>query len=50
VPEDETPFDELLATLKKVAGLLRDAEVPFLLGGGLAVWRAAAPRRCTILT
>jgi Nucleotidyl transferase of unknown function (DUF2204) len=43
VPEDETPFDELLATLKKVAGLLRDAEVPFLLGGGLAVWARGGP-------
>jgi hypothetical protein len=43
VPEDETPFDELLETLKKVAGLLRDAEVPFLLGGGLAVWARGGP-------
>jgi Nucleotidyl transferase of unknown function (DUF2204) len=43
VPRDETPFDELLETLKKVAGLLRDAEVPFLLGGGLAVWARGGP-------
>ncbi|TMM26341.1 MAG: hypothetical protein E6F94_06560 [Actinobacteria bacterium] len=43
VPEDETPFDRLLETLKKVAGLLRDAEVPFLLGGGLAVWARGGP-------
>jgi Nucleotidyl transferase of unknown function (DUF2204) len=43
VPKDETPFDELLETLKKVAGLLRDAEVPFLLGGGLAVWARGGP-------
>jgi hypothetical protein len=43
VPEDETPFDELLETLKKVAGLLRDAGVPFLLGGGLAVWARGGP-------
>jgi Nucleotidyl transferase of unknown function (DUF2204) len=43
VPEEETPFDDLLATLKKVAGLLRDAEVPFLLGGGLAVWARGGP-------
>jgi len=26
-----------------VAGLLRDAEVPFLLGGGLAVWARGGP-------
>jgi hypothetical protein len=43
VPERETPFDELLETLRKVAGLLRDAEVPFLLGGGLAVWARGGP-------
>jgi predicted nucleotidyltransferase len=43
VPKDETPFDDLLETLKKVAGLLRDAEVPFLLGGGLAVWARGGP-------
>jgi Nucleotidyl transferase of unknown function (DUF2204) len=43
VPEHETPFDELLETLKKVAGLLRDADVPFLLGGGLAVWARGGP-------
>jgi hypothetical protein len=43
VPEAETPFDDLLETLKKVAGLLRDAEIPFLLGGGLAVWARGGP-------
>ena len=43
MPEDETPFDELLETLKKVAALLRDADVPFLLGGGLAVWARGGP-------
>jgi hypothetical protein len=43
VPEEGAPFDELLETLKKVAGLLRDAEVPFLLGGGLAVWARGGP-------
>ena len=40
---EETPFDALLETLKKVVGLLRDAEVPFLLGGGLAVWARGGP-------
>jgi hypothetical protein len=43
VPGDETPFDDLLDTLKKVAALLRDADVPFLLGGGLAVWARGGP-------
>jgi hypothetical protein len=31
-------FEVILRTLKKAAGALRDAEVPFALGGGLAVW------------
>jgi predicted nucleotidyltransferase len=43
VPDDQTPFEELLETLKKVAGRLRDAEVPFLLGGGVATWARGGP-------
>jgi Uncharacterised nucleotidyltransferase len=31
-------FEVILRTLKKSAGALRDADVPFALGGGLAVW------------
>ena len=31
-------FEVILATLKKAAGALRDADVRFALGGGLAVW------------
>jgi hypothetical protein len=33
----------LLATLKKAAGALRDAGVPFMLGGGLAAWARGGP-------
>jgi predicted nucleotidyltransferase len=40
---DEPRFEQMLATLKNVAGLLRDADVPFLLGGGLAVWARGGP-------
>jgi hypothetical protein len=36
-------FDRLLATLKKAGGALRAAEVPFLLGGGLAAWARGGP-------
>jgi Aminoglycoside-2''-adenylyltransferase len=36
-------FDELLETLNKTAASLRDAEVPFLLGGGLAAWARGGP-------
>ena len=31
-------FEVILQALKKAAGALRDADVPFALGGGLAVW------------
>jgi predicted nucleotidyltransferase len=36
-------FAELLETLKKAAAALRDAEVLFLLGGGLAAWARGGP-------
>src|SRR5436305_412748 len=38
VAEQSPEFDRFLATLKKVAGVLRENEIPFLLGGGLAAW------------
>jgi hypothetical protein len=31
-------FDAMLATLKKAGAALRDAEIPFAVGGGFAVW------------
>jgi hypothetical protein len=37
------PFSELVETMKRSAGALRDAEVPFLLGGGLACWARGGP-------
>jgi predicted nucleotidyltransferase len=36
-------FDAMLSTLKKAAGALRDAGVPFMLGGGLAAWVRGGP-------
>jgi hypothetical protein len=36
-------FDDFLATLKEAAAALRKAEVPFLLGGGLAAWARGGP-------
>ena len=41
---DEPDFDELLETMRKAAGALRDAEVPFALAGGLAVWARGGPK------
>ena len=41
--EDEQPFADLEATLKKSAAALREAGVPFLLGGSLASWARGGP-------
>jgi hypothetical protein len=37
------PFDELLETLKLAAAALRNADVGFVLGGGLAIWARGGP-------
>jgi predicted nucleotidyltransferase len=39
----EVPFSAIKATLKKAVGALRTAHVPFMLGGGLAVWARGGP-------
>ena len=36
--ETQVAFADLLETLKRAAALLREAGVPFVLGGGMAVW------------
>jgi hypothetical protein len=40
---DDLPFGEIKATLKRAAAALRGADVPFVLGGGLAVWARGGP-------
>jgi len=42
-PPAEHPFPSIEATLKKAVAALRDADVPFLLGGSLAVWARGGP-------
>ena len=42
-PDAEPPFATIEASLKKAVAALREAEVPFLLGGGLAVWARGGP-------
>jgi hypothetical protein len=37
-------FDDILATMKRAAAALRDADLPFLLGGGLACWARGGPQ------
>jgi hypothetical protein len=41
--DDEQPFSDLEASLKKSAAALRQAEIPFLLGGSLASWARGGP-------
>src|SRR3954468_3288279 len=40
---EEKPFADLEATLKKAGAALREAGVPFLLGGSLASWARGGP-------
>jgi Uncharacterised nucleotidyltransferase len=42
VPSDQ-PFDEIKESLKRAAGALRKAGVPFVLGGGMAIWARGGP-------
>lgn len=37
-------FDQLLDAMKRGAAALRESDVPFLLGGGLACWARGGPR------
>ena len=41
--QTETSFEELLETLKRSSAALREAGVPFVLGGGLAIWARGGP-------
>ncbi len=41
--DDEERFGPILATLRKVVALLREAEIPFLVGGSLAAWARGGP-------
>jgi hypothetical protein len=40
---DESAFSDIEATLKKAAAALREADIPFLLGGSLASWARGGP-------
>jgi hypothetical protein len=44
VPEQDSEFDGLLSAMKRAAGVLQEAGVPFMLGGGLAVWARGGPQ------
>jgi predicted nucleotidyltransferase len=40
----ESSFDELIEAMKAAAGILQQADVPFVLGGGLSAWARGGPR------
>jgi predicted nucleotidyltransferase len=39
----DSPFGDIESSLKRAAAALRDAQVPFLLGGSLAAWARGGP-------
>ncbi|HEX6944909.1 MAG TPA: nucleotidyltransferase [Casimicrobiaceae bacterium] len=41
--EPSPELDEVLDTLKKCAAALRDHEIPYMLGGGVAAWARGGP-------
>jgi predicted nucleotidyltransferase len=43
VAETQAAFEDLLETLKRAAALLGEAGVPFVLGGGIAIWARGGP-------
>jgi hypothetical protein len=43
MPTDEQPFSEIEHALKRAVAALREADVPFLLGGSLASWARGGP-------
>ena len=40
----EATFEEMLDAMKVAAGALQQNEIPFILGGGLAVWARGGPK------
>jgi hypothetical protein len=40
----ESSFEELIEAMKAAAGILQEADVPFVLGGGLSAWARGGPR------
>jgi hypothetical protein len=41
--DDEERFGPILATLRKTVAILREAEIPYLVGGSLAAWARGGP-------
>jgi hypothetical protein len=43
VPENDVDFEKIVGSMKKAAAILRDAEIPFALAGGLGAWPRGGP-------
>ena len=43
MPQEQPTFDELLEAMKRAAAILRDAEIPYALSGGLAAYARGGP-------
>src|SRR5438034_8373529 len=41
---DRRDLEDLVSSMKRAAAALRDADIPFMLGGGLAAWARGGPR------
>lgn len=42
----EATFDEIKETMRRSAAVLRDADVPYALGGSVAAWARGGPQTC----
>jgi predicted nucleotidyltransferase len=42
--DQDREFEQLLDSMKKAGGVLNDAGIPFVLGGGLACWARGGPK------
>jgi hypothetical protein len=40
----ESSFEELVEAMKAAAGILKDKDIPFVLGGGLSAWARGGPK------
>jgi hypothetical protein len=49
MPDRDPAFEDIEATLKRSAAALKEAEVPFMLGGSLAVFAHGGPESCSDL-
>jgi predicted nucleotidyltransferase len=44
MPDPDAEFQQLVDTMKRAAAVLRESDVPFALGGGLACWARGGPQ------